>query len=195
MRPPRFRVRTLLVAVAVVGVVLGFGIEAARLLRLARAYRQRAARHARLRVECSELTLDQVLFSPKRRPRPRTGRPGVDAAWGGIKITVQSHEPDWLGAYGRPEVTYDERGWAREALRHACLEEKYLRAAARPWLPIPPDRPPPPEPKLRMPLHDAPPPLPPPHAPGRRGGRGGAADPLGDEGQTRAISGSLRSPS
>jgi hypothetical protein len=146
MTPPRFRLRTLLFAVAVVAVVLGSGIEAARLGRLARAYRQQAARHERLRVRCSHLgeeTIDRFLFGVHHRPPSEVRRPGLDDARGRFTLTVEDYDPDWVSEYGRAEVAYEIRGWGREAIRHARLKEKYLRAAARPWLPVEPD---PPEP-------------------------------------------------
>ena len=46
MRPPRFRLRTLLVAVAVVALLMGGSVEVVRLRRQSAIYRDRADHHA-----------------------------------------------------------------------------------------------------------------------------------------------------
>jgi hypothetical protein len=55
MSPPRFRLRTLLIAVAVAAVLLGGGIGVERTWRLSVAYRQRADWYALMGRQCRML--------------------------------------------------------------------------------------------------------------------------------------------
>ena len=90
MRPPCFRLRTLLVAVAVVGAV--FGVE---VMRRRRAY-----------------YLDRA---------------------SGHFIAAAPYTPGYFGDHPDPA----------KAAFHEAMRRKYERAAARPWLPVAPDPPPP----------------------------------------------------
>ena len=110
MRPPRFRLRTLLIAVAVMGVALGaWGrIEGrrARMLGLAEEHRSRIV----------GLSIDR------------------DYARLGVSLC------DITTGYPLRPVTPGER---RRDRWHFRLYLKYQDAAARPWLPVAPDPPPP----------------------------------------------------
>ena len=92
MRPPRFRLRTLLVAVAVAGLLLG----CARDLGLAACHQMRVMR----------------------------------VGYTSMGLTC------WVDSRGVP-VTERRSAW------HEAMRNTYLRAAALPWLPVPPDPPPP----------------------------------------------------
>jgi len=99
MRPPRFRLRTLMVAVAVVAVMSGVGV---RLGNRSLRFRNLADHHG----------LEET------RHVGRGYLPGPET----VHIEVSTPKSE----------------------HHARLREKYRRAAARPWLPVPLD---PPEPE------------------------------------------------
>ena len=105
MRLPRFRLCSLLIAVAVVGLVLGGGVWADRMRRRSRHYVQCAEWYALCKKQCEHLE--------------------------DFSLEVKKN-PDQAALY------------ARKARLHSRLEEKYRRAAARPWLPLPPVPPDPP---------------------------------------------------
>lgn len=129
---PRFRVRTLMIAVAVVGLI---GAATGRFWQLRTLYSRRAAMHA-----SKELWANT------------TGR------WTRITAPIQfSDESDRDGVWVPPpprspaEVRLEDerieqqmRAADRECHYHAKMQKKYEYAAAHPWLPVPPD---PPEPE------------------------------------------------
>ena len=104
MRPPRFRLRTLLILVALSAVPLAL----IQVRRRREHYRVQAELHG---------SLEQFF---------RAGIAGMGATIGG-RTSSQ------LRSIREP----------RRVAYHAALRAKYERAAARPWLPVPPDPPPP----------------------------------------------------
>jgi hypothetical protein len=98
MRPPRFRLRSLLIAVAILATLLGVGVK----------LRRDAAQYDRL-------------------SRRHSGEAG---AWE-------------LRLAGRVVGPSQARAILGRAHWHDAMAEKYRRAAARPWLPVAPDPPPP----------------------------------------------------
>jgi hypothetical protein len=62
----------------------------------------------------------------------------------GIEILARAANDPADAAAARRDAAYE----AQIGRHHAALKAKYLRAASRPWLPVPPD-PPPPRPGLR----------------------------------------------
>jgi hypothetical protein len=133
MPRPRFTIRRMMVAVAVVGASLGF----IQLRRLAKNHDVRAAHHAR-----QEAALRACLD---------TVREEVDD--GGYRLTfdegtvfasgVTSKAPLPFGLPGRGvEGAYRTRdGWSRLAAWRGELRRKYERLARYPWLPVAPDPP------------------------------------------------------
>jgi hypothetical protein len=128
MRPPRFRLRTLLVAVAVAAVLMGGTNWALVVIDLRRTYlasarfhSQEAARYSRSSSELSRLFRDERTHPFTFDPLPGPHRKGESAARG-----------DVIAAYHAAYAAY-----------HAALRRKYERAAARPFLPVAPDPPPP----------------------------------------------------
>jgi hypothetical protein len=110
MSTPRFRLRTLLIAVAVVGVVLGAGMMRRRRSIL----HEKAAHHRAIgRRQAAKVRGIEELA--------RAATTAREAA----------------------ETRADARVEARIGEYHAALARKYQRAAARPWLPVAPDPPPP----------------------------------------------------
>jgi hypothetical protein len=126
MRLPRFRIRTLMIAVAVVGVTLASGRFAqigGRFRRIAAAHRRNQSALARQAHEFEKqahwATWDAVAQFPLSVP---------DRPW------------SELASDSRNEAWHLRRVSAREGQ----LAAKYERAARRPWLPVLPD---PPEPE------------------------------------------------
>ena len=116
MRPPRFRLRTLMIAVAVAG--FAFGGEITR--RRWTFYRERAASFALTERDYREY-IDQV---------ERTGW----TTWPG------NCEGGWLAPAERAKVIRFYRGRLRW---FGAKRRQYELAASRPWTPPPPDPPPP----------------------------------------------------
>jgi len=126
---PRFRVRTFMIAVAVVGLVCA---ATGRFRQLRTIYGQRAAMHA-----------SKGLWANT------TGR------WTRITAPVQfSDESDQDGVWAPPppqspaearlegeRIEQQMRAADRECDYHAKMQKKYEYAAAHPWLPVPPDPP------------------------------------------------------
>jgi hypothetical protein len=113
MSPPRFRLRTLLVAVAVAAVAMG----AMLMLQRAAAYRRLAERHAE---------------------RERMHRDSAALATAEAEDLAERGSADGAALW-RERV--DDN--AAKAARSAELSRKYLHAAAHPWLAVEPDPPPP----------------------------------------------------
>jgi hypothetical protein len=114
---PRFRLRTLLAAVAVVGVICSVPSQ----LRARRAdFERRALEHG------------------------REEHAWLDRAGGPIIYCKLAHvsqgqiEADYARRGPRAQWAY------RVAIHHRRLSEKYARLAHYPWLPVEPDPPPPP---------------------------------------------------
>ena len=112
MRPPRFRLRTLMVAVAAAGVVVFPAIEGER---RRQQFEGLASFHAAMWLGASLVSQGgDPLPLPDPCPVPGTVVPGADDPYLPGKIAL-----------------------------HRTLMEKYRRAARYPWLPVPPDQPPP----------------------------------------------------
>ena len=113
MRLPRFRLRTLLVAVAVAAAAM----EAVLMLQRAAAYRRLAERYAE---------------------RERMHRDSAALATAEAEDLAERGSADGASLW---RDRADDN--AAKAARSAELSRKYRRAAARPWLPVAPDPPPP----------------------------------------------------
>jgi hypothetical protein len=129
MRPPRFRLRTLLIAVLAVGLILWgralWGRRNSYLLQAdlhatqVKVWRELAGRTERREYETM---LEEGLRAGRFPPEART-----------------LVERDIEHGDKRRALTLSAQ--SRQADYHARLMEKYLRAAARPWLPVAPDPP------------------------------------------------------
>ncbi|MDR3633755.1 MAG: hypothetical protein P4L84_07955 [Isosphaeraceae bacterium] len=111
---PRFRIRTLMITVAVVSLVL-YGHH---LWRLSRHYSDLAWRYERRAFGYQEeIAMSEDFFEYQRKL-------------------------EWMR---RPvfEGSIEQVRLQKTALWQFHLAERYLRAARRPWLPMPPDPPPP----------------------------------------------------
>jgi hypothetical protein len=132
MRVPRFRIRTLMIAVAVVGVVLGaVKLHQRRILclQMVAFYREReelliavSERHLATIAEI-ERTLNELA------EERRSFKDQNDKLWQSF-IEIR-RKTDAM----RPESA----SFADRAARYAALRRQYERAARHPWLPIPPE--------------------------------------------------------
>jgi hypothetical protein len=125
VKPPRFTVRRLMVAVAIVGVASALGVMTWR----SSVYRSLAARHSQheegMRREVEGLE-ENLVNAPGRIAKAReAGDAEEEAAW--LRGVAQWQEK--LTPY-RLEIQKSGR-----------LREKYQRAARYPWLPLEPDPP------------------------------------------------------
>jgi hypothetical protein len=106
MTPPRFRLRTLLIAVAVAGIVSGLA-----------ALRQRRAHF-----------LELAALHERAESEPRV---------------ISVHFREEVPVEERMKVWRQINASDKRAKYHHLLRVKYECAAARPWLPVAPDPPPP----------------------------------------------------
>ena len=152
MSPPRFRIRTLMIAVAVAAICLGgcalwkrAGEHRSRAQKAAereQLARQREVLYRRLYLLSKDASLRHARTAAKiARVEERSGRRPFDSSERG--------SPTWVArALGTAAEAVSYRDKAREAAkeaeRYAKLRAIYEQAACRPWLPVPPD---PPEPK------------------------------------------------
>lgn len=114
---PRFRLRTLMIVVAFVGVLLGVAFEVVRLRSLSREYEKRAlAARGALRQRRLSAGLSQVRWPAERDALP------FQYGWHMAPLLP----PD----VARRHLAY----WASLALKNE-------RAAQHPWLPVAPDPP------------------------------------------------------
>jgi len=128
---PRFRIRTLMIAVAVVGLFAWASVIVQRILRHQRDCRTRIAYAASCEA-AALLRVDQaeggILLWKKHAARCRNGGEPEDAEF-------WEKDTQWW---------VDRRDEARVvAAYYREMRSKYDRAASRPWLPLPPDPPPP----------------------------------------------------
>jgi hypothetical protein len=157
MHLPRFRLQTMMVAVAVVALVLGGILWTDRLRRqsayydfVAKAYELEAKNHG------SFIKFYRELAEERRRPEIHFGQgyqhaPFLTNDYGG-RLTVPRQD-EWWPYDTRPYDPDPERDQVnlralavREQNRSgyfARLGAKYRRAARYPWLPVKPDPPPP----------------------------------------------------
>jgi hypothetical protein len=140
MPPPQFRLRTLLVAVAVAGVAVAGGA----MWRRGESFRRGAARHSEQQAEWAEDASSKDVLAERCGNYARLARPGYNAGLpaGWDQRTAESHSADeWdrMADEARASAAHS----ARRAAYHSRLRSKYERAARYPWLPVAPD---PPEP-------------------------------------------------
>ena len=147
MRRARFRLRTLLVAVAVVGILLGGLVWTERMRRRAASFRARAVWHH----QHEQLSLRMAARMRQRAARSERFR--LEYA----RRAAIEEEPSRFAALDLHSYTRAARSWAewksqaiewvgkcsRLADYQGRLRQRYQRAATRPWLPVPPDPPPP----------------------------------------------------
>jgi hypothetical protein len=152
MRRPRFRLRTLLLAVAAAALALG-GVRAWQ----AREQRARAVRlaafHAEKQEEYASYSISIIINRRRiereaeaqaaRAARKLVGTPGSKDLISLERFPVATvHVPLIPGirpARGRLQADHSEK----LALYHRRLHEKYEWLAAHPWASVPPDPPPP----------------------------------------------------
>ena len=172
MRRPRFRMRALLIAVAVAGVSIG-GVRLWQRQRLCRTLAdQFAAAEPTVKLAEQELqhaleTCEDSLAEARRRERDYGPEATATDLPRDVVLELMACRVGTLGDLVRHRE-YEVREsraivtWmAREAAYLAQMRRKYQRAARSPWLPLAPD---PPDPRWQMPK-PSPPPIPrPPRA-------------------------------
>lgn len=148
MRMPRFRIRTLMIAVAVAAGLTGVGVEGWRLYRFAKHCEQVSAGQAAKE--------SQALNLMKARQRMLDS---IDATAKGLESNLRAQGPvpwqmseEFRMMVESPRVYYTAQRdyYSALARHHGQLREKYRKAASRPWLPVAPDPlepPTPPEPE------------------------------------------------
>lgn len=161
---PRFRIRTLMVVVAVVALVLFSAVEARRLYRLRKEYQRKVFMHRTLEeVFRGSASIIRTAAAKAEDRAVRIRRGEVDEyqkVSDRIRAELKLEREDLSEFVKRnPETANtwavsfekfakEERASAdHEGVKadyHACLREKYERAARYPWLPVEPD---PPEPE------------------------------------------------
>jgi hypothetical protein len=125
LRLPRFRLRALMIAVAALGLILGGVIEAVRLVRLSRSYRDRAAFHAAI----------------EESYRGTAGRYGDGHNVRSFRVTTDRDGDDVMYSMSADSRMVPVRDLIDDQVK---MRLKYERAAHYPWLPVEPD---PPEPE------------------------------------------------
>jgi hypothetical protein len=140
MRFPRVRltVRKLMVAVAVVAVLIGSGLEGARLFRLSRVYDRKA--------------IDFRTKEFEHRAHALEIRRQADVNWGWAQVVrthPERHSEPLIAELVRSLDRQADDKWHR-ANDEALLAEKYEHAARHPWEPISADPVPLPRPKHRL---------------------------------------------
>ncbi len=130
MRKLRFRptIRALMIVVAIAGLFLGGGIEAARLSNLSREYRQAAQ-------ECYKLRQVWIRFLQAFEKCSKADEEPL--------ARLEKH-PDMVDFVAKARAhNRDQIQSSRMAIEELTdYEQKYRRAARFPWLPVPPDPPP-----------------------------------------------------
>jgi hypothetical protein len=160
---PRFRIRTLMIAVAVVGVTLVIAPEASRLWRLSGLYRNRASDFASSEKQVRGIARRFEALAQKALVQAKTYRSGrvPDDEDPDTKKTLQdfreamktmdatsAEDPLDVGAGLMDEAveqyTEEVKNCDMAATYFGNMRRKYERAARYPWLSVPPD---PPQPK------------------------------------------------
>jgi hypothetical protein len=150
----RFKIRLLMILVAVVALLLAGGIGAVGLVRRARHFSQMAAYHAsQERFVLGKLpVMESALASSKQwaevfarslermRYRSRSSRHFPDGPSGLEDTTRRLFEEFERSIQSVARSIQFTRGLASF---HARMKQKYERAASRPWRSVPPDPPPP----------------------------------------------------
>jgi hypothetical protein len=151
MRPPRvqFTVRRTMIAVAIIACFLGGSIEFIRLRRLAKDYRVRAARHAKMERQFEHFLSDQgaclgywstlAADREKEAEQARSHR-----APNGPKNAVESWAE--LSVQARDQAAFHARLISKmkpKAAYYTSMRQKWERATFRPWEYVQPDSAPP----------------------------------------------------
>jgi hypothetical protein len=154
----RFSIRAMMIAVAVLGIILGVGIVTHRISRAARLYQQRADNAAQkiryfhsmaLQFEDAE---DQLLKKMKQLNPASVTQGQTDSrqplGQGGSYESRMKRYKAIAETAARERQSGDPMVlWYHEKAAYAAmLAHKYDRAMRRPWLPVAPDPPEPPEP-------------------------------------------------
>jgi hypothetical protein len=130
VRLPRFRIRTLMVVVALAGVIAGTLVGCARMAARRQRFNALAKAHGSDELvarSLAKMAYDQIdTLAAMRKAEEANGNP--PDPW------------DDVIAQARLQATHS----CAFADYHAALKRKYEHAARRPWLPVPPD---PPEPE------------------------------------------------
>ncbi len=128
MRPPRFRLLTLMIAVIVIGLLIGSAVEGERMLKRTRYYRYWARMHEI--TECRMLGIlaqtegEIARCTDPAAVRARWQRSGLSAA--DVKLFVRDPGPlVRKAAVQRREVAY-----------HARMRKRFEEASSRPWLTV-----------------------------------------------------------
>ena len=144
MRPPRFRLRTLLVAVAVAAIIW----EGVRLRRWRARCLERAGYHGQMR-QYRQWAASLIADGQCRRPGLISsltlfvmldGTPVVVSS-GAIHYRERALSPDKPADRSAIGRLAERCRW--EAAYHDRMRQKWERAARYPWLPVAPDSPPP----------------------------------------------------
>ena len=131
---PRFRLRTLMIVVAVVGVA----VTGVRLRERSLAYGRQADRHTQVAEMSRRLRLDieaDLAEKPASIDAEREPAPHRRAN------TIKSGLLRGPGVDPVLTIARDAEGWGAVERYHAALAAKYRRAARYPWLPVVPDPP------------------------------------------------------
>ena len=131
---PRFRLRTLMVAVAVVGL----GIAAERLRERSRRFAEFARNNASQAASCDRTgreaeAMAAALLAGLIKPPPRV----LDA----LKRDLKTGDDSVAAARWAGMQRQGAARMARYVAYYSALQRKYERAARHPWLPVPPDPP------------------------------------------------------
>jgi hypothetical protein len=114
MGRPEIHVRTLMIAVGVIGMGVAFGDYSIR----SRGYAKRAAHHALREAECKKRVAELAEHELDLRRKLQTV-PGLSCGWADVKSQM--------------------RGYAKVANWHGLLNVKYRYAAVHPWISVEPD--------------------------------------------------------
>lgn len=164
MPSPRtlFTVRRMMFAIAALAVILGGSIEAIRLKRTHDEFRKIAAEHARRETDYRQAgksyaqmaqMVESFLHDEKslleRLEGHHSKSPGQGLRSGAFEELQSKLRNKYRSNATNGTMEREEAARSAElAEYHATLKRKYLRAAARPWLSVEPD-PPPPDPAGR----------------------------------------------
>ena len=139
VRSVQFRVRTALVALAIFGLYLGWEIHAWRTWRLRNDYLRQAAQSA-MGVKGDLSTLRSL----REEPAEFRGRPPSDS--NARRALLRSIAAQAAGVAAKELKKHEVDVQLAKLVHNTNRKQKYERAAAEPWKPVPPDRPMP-EPK------------------------------------------------
>lgn len=149
MRRPRFRIRTLMIAVAVVAIMVGAGIGGNRFYDSSKFYRSKAVWAGNLEKSSRDAAFAHTLsFGIHGEHATKAIRRRLEWAIEEYPDTIDLIDAllDQLAEENEAELRIHEDAqlFTRKAEHFANLKQKYERAARYPWLPVAPD---PPEPE------------------------------------------------